>query len=447
LDRRLLVIGLSIALLSALSGSASHGAIAHVPARAPTFIPPIDAVSVGFGAGLERSVPLFSAIGALPGGDFVVFDGLSIVRYGADGFPEVVLGTLPSFVYADFVVADPSATFAVVGESSQGVLYRVDLTGAGMSRAAQLMNNFDAVFDGASHLIVSSSPCFANCGTNLTRIDLTSGAETQIGHLPGASGPLARSAHGDLYYAVQASTLPPPPGSIAILRWSASTVASGAFLTPANAATFATGFDGGASLACDPVHGHVFIAESRSAGISDVIELDGNGARVGAVVTSPDWIEPIAFSSVPGAGAFEAFQPSGLLLRYQATDFVQGTSRVGAVQPERPTAKTSGPGLAGPGLVRLAVQGALPSSQLLIAIAPSSSCAAQEAIYDVGTCLLHSCLPLALLQGATVIVPTDVNGAGQYTLFNSGAPHSIALQAIVESPQGAWLGSAPTVFN
>jgi hypothetical protein len=442
-----IVLSLSLSLFPAFSGFAAQSTSPHLPARAPTFLPPVDTVAVGFRPGIERAVPAGSAIGALPGGDFVVFDGLEIVRYGANGFPEANLGGLASFAFPDFVLADPGATFVVVGESSQGNIYTVDLGGAGVSYVCTLMNNFDAVFDGANELIVSSAPCFSNCGTDLTRIDLATGAETRIGHVDGASGPLARSPQGDLYYAVQASTFPPPPGAVDVVRWDAATVSSGVFLTATNATTFSSGFDGGASLAVDPVDGRVFIAESRSVGVSDIVELDANGARVGIVVSSPDWIAPIAFSSVSGTGAFESFQPSGLLLRYQATDYNVFTARVDAVEPLRPIAKTSGPGLSGPGIVRFTVQGALPSSHLLIAVAPASACAGQEAAYDVGTCLLHSCLPLATLQSATIVVPTDAHGTGQYSLFNGGGPHSIALQAIVESPQGAWLGSTLTAFN
>jgi hypothetical protein len=442
-----IVLSLSLALFPAFSGFAAQSAFHQAHARPPAFLPPADSVAVGFGPGIERSVPAGSAIGPLPGGEFVVFDGLAIVRYGADGFPEATLATFPSAVFADFAVADPSATFVAVGESSQGNIYRVDLGGAGLSLVCTLNNNFDAVFDGANELIVSSAPCFSGCGTDLSRVELATGTLTAIGQVNGPSGPLARSPQGDLYYAVQSSSFPPPPGSIDVVRWSAATVASGAFLTQANSSTFSSGFDGGASLAFDPIDAHVLIAESRSIGVSDVVEIDTTGARVGIVLTSPDWIAPIAFSSVQGAGAFEAFQPTGLLLRYQATDYTQFTARVDGVAPVRPTAKTSGPGLSGPGPVRLTVQGALPSSHVLIVVAPASDCAGQEAIYDVGTYLLHSCLPLSTLQNATVTVPTDANGMAQYTVFNSGGPHSLALQAIVESPQGAWLGSTLTVFN
>src|SRR5262249_25233526 len=151
----------------------------------------------------------------------------------------------------------------IAGESSYGRLFRVDLAAGQLSLVAQMPYNFDAVFEDANHLLISAATCGYNCGNDILRVDVTSGAQTLVAQVPGASGPLARSSNGDLYYAVQSSQSPPPPGSIRIVRWGASQLASGTVLTLMNAQNVASGFDGVAALAFEDRLGHLLVAESR----------------------------------------------------------------------------------------------------------------------------------------------------------------------------------------
>jgi hypothetical protein len=124
----------------------------------PTASPTTDLVRPGFAFHSERAVGLFDAYATLPNGDRIVFDGSTVRREADDGTLIATLGSLPTPVFASFVLPDPTATFAIVGESSRGKLYRVDLAGGGMLLLADLDLNFDAKFQDPGHVLVSAAP-------------------------------------------------------------------------------------------------------------------------------------------------------------------------------------------------------------------------------------------------------------------------------------------------
>ena len=87
-----------------------------------------DLIAEGFAqTGSQPNPVAFSQYATLSTGDRVVFDGLAIELYDGNGQLLANLGTLPTFVYASFVELDPTESYALVGESSNGDIFKVPL--------------------------------------------------------------------------------------------------------------------------------------------------------------------------------------------------------------------------------------------------------------------------------------------------------------------------------
>ncbi|MFN0245095.1 MAG: hypothetical protein ACKVWV_19605 [Planctomycetota bacterium] len=407
---------------------------------------PFDQLAPGFAYDSVRNVGLFDAYASRPNGERVVFDGFSITRTAHDGTLLATLGTLPGFVFTSFVAVDPTDTFALVGESSTGVIYKVDLAGGGVAPLADLDFNFDAAFEGANHVLVSAATCGFGCGNELYRVHTSTGVATLIGTVTGPSGPLALAANGDLYYGIQTDAFPPPPGAFTIVRWNAALVTSGG-LTNGNATTFVSGLDGAADLALEPVNGHVFVADSSFGSTGYVREFNLAGTRVAEIVETGASVSNLEFFDGTGPGAFQAFQPAtSTTLRYRSTHFTTVQfSRVMHAVPQRPMPALAGPGIAGPGEVTLTIRGAAPNGTVGILVCSADLVAPIESAYDFGTFLFHTGMPLPAIRRIGE-VPVDAAGNATWTYYNPGNLQGTrVLQAIVKDGRGVRVGSSGAV--
>ncbi len=80
-----------------------------------------------------------SAYGSLADGRYVTFDGLSFDLYAGDGTWQSNLGSISSFMWPSFVEVDPTGSYVVAGESTNGNLFKVQLNGAGVTLLAKLV--------------------------------------------------------------------------------------------------------------------------------------------------------------------------------------------------------------------------------------------------------------------------------------------------------------------
>jgi hypothetical protein len=447
--KRIATLGAAAFAVLVPAASAQHGPLFGHHDRGHAVFHGPDVTIVGFQLTGSQPIGPYDAYATLSSGERVDFDGIDVNLTADDGTVLAVLGSVPSYVYPSFVRVDAAETFALVGESLNGDIFKVDLGGAGMTTLANLGYNFDAVFEDAAHVLVSAAPCGFFCGSEIDRIDVTTGAKTLVAMLLGPSGPLARAASGDVYYSVQPPSYPPPDNTWSIIHWSHAQLTSGTVQTEASGTPFVTGLDGGSSLAFDAVYGHLFLTEAFYVGGGRLREFDASGQSVETVVTSDRYLSNLEFLYGPGPGSFQAFQPpNGVTLKFRSTDFSgAGDSNVLTDRPTRPIATMSGPGLTGPGQVTFQVTGAYPNATMLVLSSPIGSYDPMETAHDFHTFLFVTGMPINMLHHVAT-VPTNLGGIGTYTYMNPGDQQgTLVFQALIADSTGHFIGSSTAAFN
>ena len=361
---------------------------------------------------------------SLPGGEVVVFDGTNVDLYDAQGQLVRHLSTLPGFVFPSFILADPSGSLAVFGESSTGAIQTLNLGApSAPDFVVDLDFNYDAAFGAGFELFVSAATCGLNCGTEIWSVDLLSKATRLVARLGGASGPLALDAQGNLFYATSSALFPAPPGSTDVLRWSAAQIAGPAVLGRADAQFLGGGFDGGGQLAYDPEQGALFLAENNfGTGAARIRRL------LGSVAVSPVVLEGTPFMTLgnmefipgPDVARFLPHQPpSGGSLRYTSTDFFATVQR-SEVTPRRPVLSLTGPGASGPGPFQLQLDSGPPSGLARIAIGPTALLHSPEHALVLGGLPHFLALDLPTLALVPGVLPLDGTGTLDEDLVNPG---------------------------
>jgi hypothetical protein len=376
--------------------------------------------AVGYQLGSIPSPSPFAATCTLQGGDIVTFDGLSVDRWTAAGQFVGNLATLPGFTFSSFVTPTPDGSAVVFGENLNGDLFVAQVDGSGVTPLVNLTLNFDADWLPNGDLLVSAATGGFGAGNDFVRVKLAPPSTTFVGHVNGPSGPLALAQDGTLYYATQTDQFPAPPGSTDVIRWSAAQVLAGG-LSNANSTLVGAAFDGGASLAIDPVGGGLYMADANF-GLSQY-----KLRRVGAgPANSPVVVDAIAdffggLEFVDGGaspGSFAAWQPAdGVNLKYN-----QGSSQF-KVRPARPQLAISGPGTTGPGSVTFTVTGGVPNGIMLATACPTAFVQPGDAAIQLPTFLWVTPFTLSETRRASPASPVflDANGAGTFQIFNSGS--------------------------
>ena len=287
-----------------------------------------DTVAPGYRIDSSIRIPLYASFTALPGGEVLIFDGVDVFGWIPHARFSSYLGSTSTFGYPSFIRVDPTRTFAILGESSHGNLFRAEFGTEQVEPLAQVPLNFDAAWEDDRHFLLSASPCMLICGNDIFRVDAASGDRSPVAHVPGPSGPIALSADGALYYGRQSTTYPPPAGSLSVLRWSAEQIRSGNVLSEADAEVVVAGLDGIGSIDVDPVRGHLWVAESRASGGSEILEYLLDGEALGAVVSSPNWIANVDVAAVATPAHPDRRRRMGapLVLRYASIDYNLGRS-------------------------------------------------------------------------------------------------------------------------
>jgi len=412
----------------------------------------LDTTGPGWGPDSVRVLPFataFASTDSLSNGDRIVFDGTLVWLEHDDGtFIATLAGTpVPSF--SSFIEVDPTETFALMGESGNGVIYRIALTGglAPLVPLATLPGNYDLAYEaGGATALVSAATCGLDCGNEIHRLDVTTGATTLIASVAGPSGPVAVSSVGDLYYATQSPFFPTPAGSVDIVRWSAAQITSGPFpLTEAQSTLFTGGLDGGSSMVFDPQFGHLFFGESVYASTSRVLEIDRFGAIVGECATSMDFQAKVELFDAPGAGSLGAYQPAGARLQYRTTDFNLGTSQFVRISPRRPElVAVQNPG----GTMTVTLTGGHPLTSAFVVSGPTALYDPNESGFDLTTYQFWTGLSFTNIRRAGIQFALDANGAGSFTFPNPVVIQGTRqLQVLVRDANGVFRGSSTTITN
>jgi hypothetical protein len=401
-----------------------------------------DTPAPGYQLAAQPSPAAYAVTCSLPGGDIVTFDGLSVDRWTAAGGYVGNLATLPAFVFASFATTTPDGSGVVVGESSNGDLLLVAADGSGTTPLVQLAYNYGAAWLPSGDLVVSAATGGLGAGNDLFQVRLSPPAATLLGHVDGASGPVAVSPDGALYYATQSDSFPPPPGSTDVLRWSAAQVQAGG-LQEQNAQTIGSGFEGGSSLAVDPLGGGVYLAETNFGLSLYRIVRVGPTPQTSPVVMDSGlaYVSDLQLLDGGGPGSFDPWQPDdGMLLRYNTG------LELTTVRPARPLLSATGPGTSGAGRVTFTLTGGVPGGKMFVAACPRAHLLPQPIVVPLPTFLYVTSFTLAKTRRGSSLLPLDASGNGSFVVQNAGnLQGKYGWQFLVADSTGTFLGSTNQV--
>lgn len=397
-------------------------------------------------AALAFSPPLFSASATLSGGDVLVFDGVTVDRYDAAGLFQESYLTLPGFTFASFVAVSPDETFALVGESSNGELHRIDLVLGGSSLLATVAFNYDATIDPAGGVAWVSAASAVPGSNDLVEVDLGSGATAVKVTVPGFSGPVALEANGDLLLGISDS-----PNRV--VRFTAAQLAGGGPLAEGDGELVTTGWSGISYLLSEPESGAVLVVENDFVTFTQPTILARAGAdpaSSSALYTAGPGIslgKPQLFVDTGDPQRFVAFQPqTGGRAVFSTTDFFSSNDRV-EVRPKRATASVSGPGVGQftQGLVTYTVHDALPGGIVALYFGLSATFDPMETAYTVSPWPDPLFWGLDASTHAFIAFPflVDANGEASFTYYDPGIiGGDVAMQAALGDEDFNLIGTA-----
>jgi hypothetical protein len=407
-----------------------------------------DSPAPGYEAGPGIVNPLsWSSFATLNDGTRVHFDGNTVVHYGVDGDFINTLHTFSSFFFAGAIAADPDGGSVLVGESTNGDMYRVEMDGSGATFLANLVYNYDAVYESAGVALVSAATCGFGCGHDIVRIDTLTGATTLVAQVSGPSGPVALAANGDLYYGPTSDTFPAPSGSGELWMFSASMLATSAILTDADATLLTAGLDSVASIAVDPLFGDIVVAtntyDSNFAVVADALTLIRSDGQVKGVIAEglASYRGNIDIVQGSGIGHLRAFQPEGMTLTYSVA------GRIESIQPKRPTSTVTH---YGGSFYSFEVQGGQPNGAMLLTYGNSALHQGAESSYQLSfDFLLHTGLPInATRRVGQFYLPCDSQGNASFPFWNNGnLTGTVVFQGIMTDAAGTFVGSSAAAFN
>jgi hypothetical protein len=418
-------------------------------------------------ASLNAPVDPNTAYATLPGGERIEARAasgtstLSVVRVDAAGNPLTTLLThvsaLSTTIYPSFVKLSPAGTHVLVGESSDGNIWRIAVDGSSQQLVANVPYNFDAVFESESLALLSEGSCGFPCN-RITRLDLSSGATTTLAQFATYSGPIARRAStGGIYYGWVDPTF--SGSGDKVLCFTATQLGGASVLNENDGTLFVGGLNGLGGIVVEERYddaqwshyARILIAESPFFGNSTVRAHKPDGTLESTVVSSVNYISTLEIQHGSAGGALARYQPeAGAKLRYKSTDysaFPSPGALTCAVRPQRPTAVISGPGLGAPGQVSFDLSAAPANASYLLIVSPVALSGAESTRWHPNDFLWHTTMAWNSLR-RLVSVPTDAGGNGSFSFFNSSTIQGqYLLQALVRDSGGSFVGSSSVVQN
>jgi len=380
-------------------------------------------------------------------GRVIFFDGQQLIL--DDGVRQNVLLSFPSPVFGSFTV-QVSPTEVLFGESSNQGIWKVPFAGSGQPvMLANITFNYDAVPFGDNHAIVSAKTGgFAANDNDLIAVDLTTGQTDLVAVIPGASGPLAADAAGNVYYATSSNSFPPPAGSVEILRFDRSTVETAlgsAVLAVGNARVLYQGLDAASSMAIDD-DGDIFITDYTNNHLVELSDINsGLPSRASlvdyaGVTAGPSSVMFVRTGIGHEAAEFEPFQASmaGALVIHESA--WAGVSQLRYVTPRRPVTMVSAdPVPSGAFAIQTSGGPTRATGALVIGVGAGIEQALQVGGFEQ---------PLLFgLSGSMVFVnaPFDALGVSLVPLVNPGmgGPLQLSAQSVFMVPSTGLIGSGP----
>jgi hypothetical protein len=383
----------------------------------------------GYADALLPNPAPFSSRATLSDGRVVDFDGQIVSLTSADG---VVTTQLHDFGVANFSgIVKPSLdeTFAIVGETSNGDLFSVDLALGGATYVATVPFNYDAVWESPTSLLISAgAPSFND--NNIVRLNVTTGAQTLLVAVTGPSGPIGIDGFGNLYTVILKDA--DVPGDTAnVVLFPAFALTGSPVLTDFDASPLGIGFEAASSMHVTP-NGRVYITENQF----------GLSGRIWAVNGSPlssellyegagEWVTFDRVDAGSGPGVFAAFQPelgSGRFL-CNRTDFGTFEERFDFT-PKRPAMSvTTGPVGVGVGFT-LDVTDGRPNSPVVLAYGATPAPGTPEIGVIPSPIPLLSSFDLNSLQ--IFPFPLLLDGNGEFSVsFATGAISGVSFQGLM----------------
>ncbi|QDU67540.1 hypothetical protein [Engelhardtia mirabilis] len=379
-----------------------------------------ETVANGFGS--QLSVDPSGSVRELSSGDLLTYDGRFVDRWAADGTFQLNIADLGSSFFSGAFAIAPDESFAVVGETTNGDMFRVALDGSGVALIANVVFNYDAKFAPSGELYVSAAQGGFGTGNDVIRLDPFSGAKVDILHVAGPSGPIAFDSSGNLFYATYSNLAQNPAVYTDVLLYPAASIAAPATpMSEADGIVYASGFDGASSMVADRTQDLIYLAEaSFSAGTNRLRLVAGSAAASPVLVEGQlgDWITVAQFIPGTGAAQFAPYQPSaGGRLIYGRTDFFSFDERR-TLSPARPTLTVTGAGTSGPGSFSLDFAGLDPAGSMLLLWGPTALTGPEFAVGTLPP--LFTGLDLGSIQFLPFQLGVQPDGSSHSTFFNPG---------------------------
>lgn len=403
-----------------------------------------------FAAGIDHHVaslpPGSGAVCVLAANDAVWFDGQRLWRQQAN--PAKPILQLPAPAFWSFTIRT-DAGHVLFGENTTGTLWLVPLNGpVPTTPLCTIPFHYDAALLSPGKVVLSTRPGGFSGGSCLVLLDLATAQRRTLAAIPGASGPVAVAANGDLFYATASTLFPTPPGLTSILRFPRAIVDQAILvhgrLLIGDAIVVQSGLDTASDLCFDDDDDLLF-ADWLNNTIGELNDATGPSPWLGAPLASYGLLPGAAmlqFAPASGTGVFEPFQPARGTLFVHETDYFS-TSSIRALRAARPelAVPVATPVPSGPFAVQ--VQRAPASAFGLLAIAIGTAGA------DVELALPGSEGPLVWNPtAAAVMVPFAVDAQGDATIaaVNPGFTPAtlISTQAAFVTANGSLASTAPS---
>lgn len=407
--------------------------------------------------GMQQSAALpvnGATYASLSDGGYIGFDGMSITRHDSTGLLTQTYHTLGAPVFSSFVEVDEAESFAYVGESSNGDVFKVDLVAGTASTLFNANFNYDLAFDSSAPGFAYLSAALGGFGTgnDLLRVDLTTGTTTPVAHVAGPSGPVAVDDDGNLYYVTgyDGGGWPPPLEDEDLISWSAAQLAGGGVLSEADATYLVSDLDGSGSMLYDSVGDQLLLTHNNFQGFEiEILRFRTDGTPLGSLGGAFTHLGNIELVNGPGQGVCAPFQPENATLHVHNVDFGGGTDERVSLTSLRATASFSGPagGASGPATVSFA--NAYPGGSVSVMLAPSSFLGGSEVEADLGWgAPTFFFVDLVDVWRRTQPLTADGNGGFQINYNQpAGWTGNYAFQAILYDDLGNPIGTSEFVIN
>lgn len=280
----------------------------------------------GYGEAVGVLPTSASNVLALPANELAWFDGSDLwLESPGQASRSLLHFAIP--VFGSFTIQVDSGTL-LFGESTTNGLWLVPLHSVPASQPiATVVFNYDALLLAPGTALISAKTGgFATPDNEVIAVDLTTGNTQMLAQLPGASGPIALTSNGDLYYATSSLLFPTPPGTTTVLRFRRAVVdqalAQNTVLRMPQAEVVFTGIDAAADLAFDD-DGDLLFTDWFTNSVGELNDAIGAApwrttfADYSNASVSPSTVQFVAASST---AVFEPFQPpAGVLCVHETS--------------------------------------------------------------------------------------------------------------------------------